>query len=186
MRVAVSSTGENLEAPIDPRFGRCSYYIVVDLPDRTPQAIPNEAAIAMHGAGIAAAQRLIQKGVQAVISGAFGPNAFQVLSSSGIQIFRAIPTTVKEALDMFEHNELTPLSSPSGPTHMGLTNRTGGGWSHGTGVGWISRSVPPGYQPLTPIQEKTIIKSRIAQIETELKAMKKRITELNAEINKES
>ena len=67
-----------------------------------------------------------------------------------------------------------------------LINRTGGGWSHGPGIGWGSRSVAPSYQPLTPIQEKTIIKNRIAQIETELKAMKKRIAELNAEFNKES
>ncbi len=131
MKVAVTSSGKSLDGPIDPRFGRCAFFLIFELPDRTPQVIPNEAGTAMHGAGITTAQMICQEGIQTVITGNVGPNAFQVLSSAGVQVYTTAPTSVKEALEKFERNELIALEAPSGPGHMGM----GGGGGRGMGGG---------------------------------------------------
>ncbi len=173
MRVAVSSSGEEPEAPVDPRFGRCAFYIIMNLPDRTSQVIANQAAMAMHGAGIAAAQMISQQGVQAVITGNVGPNAFQVLASSGIQVFRTSPTTVEEALNMFERKELPLIGEPSGPGHMG-TDGGMGGMAYSKGV----RGKRATYPFMTADQEKMVLENRINQIEAEVEVLKKRLVEL--------
>ncbi len=131
MKVAVTSSGKSLDEAIDPRFGRCAFFLIFELPDRTPRVIPNQSGTAMHGAGIATAQMVCQEGIQTVITGNVGPNAFQVLSSAGVQVFTTGPTSVKDALEKFERKELMPLKTPSGPGHMGM----GGGGGRGMGGG---------------------------------------------------
>ena len=83
MRVAVSSTGEDLSAPVSPVFGRCPSYVFVDTDTLQFEAFPNSAMSASGGAGIQAAQMVADQGAQAVITGNVGPNAFNVLASAG-------------------------------------------------------------------------------------------------------
>ncbi len=83
MKVAVSASGADLEAAVDPRFGRCPYYVVVDTDTMEFEVIENSATGQASGAGIAAAQLVSQTGAQAVISGSIGPNAYQALSAGG-------------------------------------------------------------------------------------------------------
>ena len=66
MKVAVSSNGENLNAKLDPRFGRCSFFVVVNPVDMSFEAFKNESAILGGGAGLQAAQFLASQGVEAV------------------------------------------------------------------------------------------------------------------------
>jgi predicted Fe-Mo cluster-binding NifX family protein len=83
MKICVSSTANSLDAPIDPRFGRCPYFIIVDLETMQFEAIPNTASGAMGGAGIQAVRIIASKGVKVVITGNVGPNAFQAFISCG-------------------------------------------------------------------------------------------------------
>ncbi|MFX0124716.1 MAG: NifB/NifX family molybdenum-iron cluster-binding protein [Candidatus Hodarchaeota archaeon] len=136
MKIAVTSISKSLDEAIDPRFGRCAFFLIFELPDRTPRVIPNQSGASMHGAGIATAQMICQEGIQAVITGNVGPNAFQVLSRAGVQVFTTEPTSVKEALDKFDRNELIPLDAPSRPSHMGI----GGDSRRGTGGSAYRRS----------------------------------------------
>jgi predicted Fe-Mo cluster-binding NifX family protein len=98
MKVAVSATEDNLDAQIDPRFGRCPYFIIVDTESLKFEAIPNTSANASTGAGIQAAQAVTEKGVEAVITGSVGPSASQTLSASGIKIITGAEGIVRDSV----------------------------------------------------------------------------------------
>jgi len=99
MKICVSSTADSLDAPVDPRFGRCPYFIIVDSDTMQFEVIPNAASGAMGGAGIQATQIIVSKGVKVVITGNVGPNAFQALSAAGIKIITGAYGTVREVIE---------------------------------------------------------------------------------------
>ena len=127
MKIAVSATGENLEAQVDPRFGRCSYFIIVDSETAQFEAIPNMAAGAMGGAGIQAAQTLASRGVKALVTGNVGPNAFQTLSAAGIEVAVGASGTVKEAVEKYKKGELNKTGTPTVQGHHGMGMGAGRG-----------------------------------------------------------
>ena len=106
MKIAIASSGKKLDSRVDPRFGRCPYYLIVDSQSDELEVMENKAGQAFRGAGISAAQVVTSKGVKAVMAGNFGPNAFNVLSGAGIKIFFAVGITVGEALKKFKENKL--------------------------------------------------------------------------------
>ncbi len=83
MRIAISSTGPDLDAQVDPRFGRCQCFVVVDPATEELEVLDNEAAMMSGGAGIQAAQMVANSGVDAVITGNLGPNAADTLEATG-------------------------------------------------------------------------------------------------------
>jgi len=111
MKICVSATANSLDAPIDPRFGRCSYLIIVDLDTMQFEAVPNLASGAMGGAGIQAAQLIASKGVKVVITGSVGPNAFQALSAAGIKIMTGAYGTVREVIEKYKKGELKEMDA---------------------------------------------------------------------------
>jgi len=119
MKLAVSATGKDLEATIDPRFGRCPYFIIVETEGneiKNHETVENTSVQAMRGAGVAAAQLVVNKGAQAVISGNIGPNAFNVLSQTGIKIFTCpFGISVKEAVQKYLKGELKETATTVGP-----------------------------------------------------------------------
>jgi predicted Fe-Mo cluster-binding NifX family protein len=120
MKICVSASAGNLEAQLDPRFGRCSYFVIVDTETMEFEAIPNTAAGAMGGAGIQAAQTVASKGVKAVVTGNVGPNAFQALSTAGIKIVVGAFGTVKEAVEKYKRGELKEASASTVREHFGM------------------------------------------------------------------
>jgi len=90
MKICLSSTGNNLDSPVDPRFGRAQYFLIVDSESLQFEAIPNQGMGMARGAGIAAAQMIASSGTQAIITGNMGPNAFMALQGSGIKIFGGV------------------------------------------------------------------------------------------------
>jgi len=124
VKVAITSQGDSLDAQVDLRFGRCPYFIIIDLEGRKIEAVPNPASGAMGGAGPQAAQTIADKGVETVITGNVGPNAFQTLKAANIKIYQGASGTVKETLTKYENGELKELSNSSVPGHFGL--RQGG------------------------------------------------------------
>lgn len=126
MKIAISSQGEDLEAMVDPRFGRCPYFIIYDAETKETEGLSNPALEAMGGAGILAAQMIADKGVEVVITGNVGPNAFQTLNQAKIKIFGGATGTVKDSLKKFENGELNELSNSSVPRHFGMGQGKGG------------------------------------------------------------
>jgi len=128
MKICVSATANSLDAPVDPRFGRCQYFLIVDSETMQFEAVPNMASGAMGGAGIQAAQIIAGKGVKALITGNVGPNAFQALSAAGIQIITGAYGTVREAVEKYKKGELKGISAPTVGEHFGMGAGRGRGW----------------------------------------------------------
>jgi predicted Fe-Mo cluster-binding NifX family protein len=139
MKVAVSSNGENLDAQLDPRFGRCKFFLVVNPDDMSFEVFNNESAVLGGGAGIQAAQFLASQGVEAVITGNCGPNAVQTLSAAGIGLFGRQAGTVREVVERFKHGNLKPTDEATVDSHYGMNPAAGigrgGGMGGGRGVG---------------------------------------------------
>ena len=85
-KLCISSTGTDLEASVDPRFGRCQYFLFVDPETMNFQCIVNPAFTTGGGAGIQAAQMAVNRGAKIILTGDVGPNAFQALQAGGVKI----------------------------------------------------------------------------------------------------
>ena len=123
MKIGVSSTGKDLDAQVDPRFGRCSYFLIVDTETMSFESISNESAMASGGAGIRAAQTVAKEGVKVVITGNVGPNAFQTLSAAGIKVFTVTFGSIKEAIEKYKKGELRETEAASVSSHYGMGGR---------------------------------------------------------------
>jgi len=97
MKIAVSATGPDLSAQVDPRFGRCRYFIIVDPDSMEFESIENSSVMAGGGAGVATAQLIVGKEVEAVLTGNCGPNAFSVLEAAKIKGGSPEPNRTKVA-----------------------------------------------------------------------------------------
>ncbi len=107
MKIAVSSHGKDLNSQINPRFGRCEYFLIVNTDDMSFEAIENKSASLSSGAGIEAALLVISNGAKAVITGNCGPKAVQTLSTAGIDLFVDYVGTVKDAIEKYKSSDLT-------------------------------------------------------------------------------
>ena len=155
MKVAVSSMGKDLDAQIDPRFGRCAYFIIVETDDMSFEVFDNENNALGGGAGIQSAQFVASKGAEAVITGNCGPKAVSTLSTAGITLFVDQSGTGEEAIKRFKNNKLSSTTDANVPDHYGtgsggvaedtqmqgsgrgsgMGRRTGGGRGMGRGMG---------------------------------------------------
>jgi len=119
MKIAVAAGGDNLEAQVDPRFGRCAWFVIVDSDSMAFEAVENPGVMAGGGAGIQAAQVVASKGAQAVVAGNMGPNAHQALSAAGIQVLPFAGGTVRQAVEAVKSGTLSAASAPTVPLHFG-------------------------------------------------------------------
>lgn len=123
MKIAVSSTGTELTSLVDPRFGRCPYFIIVDNNSLSFKALPNSGLRSAHGAGIHAAQLVASEGVKVVLTGQIGPNAYRALTASKVKVLTNASGTVREALDLFKRGELVASPGPTVGGHFGTGGR---------------------------------------------------------------
>ncbi|MDH7602901.1 MAG: NifB/NifX family molybdenum-iron cluster-binding protein [Armatimonadota bacterium] len=130
MKIAVCSSGTTLDSPMDPRFGRCQYFVLVDTDTLDFSAEPNPGVQMGRGAGVAAAQVLSASGAEAVLAGNVGPNTFQALAAAGIPVYTCVAPTVREAVEQFKSGRLTQVSSATVGPHFGA-----GGAGFGPGMG---------------------------------------------------
>jgi predicted Fe-Mo cluster-binding NifX family protein len=129
MKIAVTATAEGLDAGASPIFGRSQYIVLVDTDTLESETLPNPAISASGGAGIQAAQFLVGRGIQALVTGNVGPNAFQVLDAANTPVYLYHGDTVRGAVQAFTNGELTQATGPSARSHSGM----GGGRGHGQG-----------------------------------------------------
>ncbi len=120
MKVAISSGGETLESNVDQRFARCPYYIIYDTNSGSFEAIKNESSMEGGGAGIRAAQRISDMGIEAVISGNIGPSAFRVLSAASIKIYSGASGSIKDVLKDLKNGKYSEINSPDVDSHFGM------------------------------------------------------------------
>lgn len=107
MKIAVSAGGNDLDAPFESRFGRAPKFIIADLENNEFEVIDNTQNLnAAQGAGIQSAQKIINAGAKAVITGHCGPKAFRVLVMANIKVYTANATTVRKAIELFHAGKL--------------------------------------------------------------------------------
>lgn len=121
MKIAVTATEPSLHATVDPRLGRCAYFVFVDTDDMNFEAMANDSNSQGGGAGIQSARVLAQKGVRAVLTGNCGPNAHQTLTAAGIDIVVGCSGTVREAVDRFILGDLQVVTAPNVASHSGTS-----------------------------------------------------------------
>jgi predicted Fe-Mo cluster-binding NifX family protein len=110
MKVAVSATENNLDSRVSRSFGRCPWFLFVDTESLSYEAVINQSADAASGAGTACAQLVLEKEVDAVISGQVGPNAYEALKQGGMKVFLAPQDiSVQEAIKKYKNGELKPM-----------------------------------------------------------------------------
>jgi predicted Fe-Mo cluster-binding NifX family protein len=198
LKISVSAVNGSFDAPIDPRFGRCQYFVIVDSETMGVEAIPNTSQDASSGAGIQAAQTIANQGVKLILTGRVGPNAFQVLSSAGVEVITGVSGTVREAVERFKRGQLrettvTPTTAMGFGVAggIGMGRGRGRGMSRGRGQGfrrWQTTEPyipPPTSQPLTPTstvmsreQETQILESQMKALQQQLDQIKKKLEEL--------
>jgi len=103
---------------IDPRFGRARWILVVDTEAETYQVHDNTVHLnAPQGAGIQTAQNIANLGVEAVITGNVGPNAFRVLNAANIRVLLAAQQTVEQAVAAFKEGRLQDIQQANVEGH---------------------------------------------------------------------
>ena len=123
MKLAISATGDTLDDPVDPRFGRCHWFVIVDTDDMSFDAMENQAAAAGHGAGIEAAQVVANAGCDAVVAATFGPNAAHALTQGGLRMYRFTDGTVREAAQAVKAGKAQQLGGSNVGAHSGGPSR---------------------------------------------------------------
>ncbi|MDY6973606.1 MAG: NifB/NifX family molybdenum-iron cluster-binding protein [Thermodesulfobacteriota bacterium] len=128
MKVAVSAGGRDLDAPIDPRFGRSAYFIIVETDDMSFDVYDNENTALGGGAGIQSAQFVTSRGAKTVITGNCGPNAVRTLSAAGVEVILGQTGTVRAAVDNYSKGNLKGTAEANVPGHYGMggSNTIGG------------------------------------------------------------
>ena len=123
MKIAISSSGNDRSARVDPRFGRCQYFVIIDTESGDTEAVTNAAQSAGGGAGIQAAQTVIDRGAETVLTGNIGPNAHRTLQAADITVVTGISGTVSEALQAFREGKYKAADSPTVQPHFGMSGR---------------------------------------------------------------
>jgi len=192
MKIAISATGPTLDAEVDPRFGRCQYFIIADPETMEFEAVDNSSAMAAGGAGISAGQVIAGKGIEAVLTGNCGPNAYQVLSSAGIQVITGVSGIVKDVIEGYRSGKFQANAQPNVPDHfgMGADPGMGGGFGMGGGMGGgmgrgMGRGMGMGFgmtPPVSPAPQAQTAEQELEALKAQSQAMAQQLTEIQRRI----
>ncbi|NQT19897.1 MAG: NifB/NifX family molybdenum-iron cluster-binding protein [Planctomycetes bacterium] len=119
MKIVVTAAQPSLEAAVDPRFGRCSYFLIVETDDLAFEAVENPNVALGGGAGIQSAQLMNEKGVRFVLTGNCGPNAHQTLSAAGVQVIVGCSGVARDVVEKFTAGQLHAANEPNVASHFG-------------------------------------------------------------------
>lgn len=108
MRICITSQGKEPTAFADDRFGRCQYFMIYDSETREYVAVTNPGPSSEHGAGIAAAQAVLEKKIDVLITGSLGPNAASLIVPD-IKVYRLEQKRVCDAQAAYEKGTLMPM-----------------------------------------------------------------------------
>ena len=198
MKVCITSQGPDLESQVDPRFGRCAYFVFYDLDADNFEIIENPNISGVSGVGIQNAQLMAEKGVEVVITGNLGPNAASVLQQAGIRVITGVSGKVKDVIERIKREGISGMPPQSNvPPHFGMGFGPGMGRGMGMGRGrgmGMRRNMPfmpppppfsqqfPGVQPpqVSPMDKQ----QEIQFLKQQAEFLKRQIEEINKRIKK--
>ncbi len=116
MKICVTATAGSLDASFDPHFGRCRYFVIVDTDSMTFETIKNKSSYTVNNKDIIAAQLLLGRDIDKLITGKMESKAFSMLFSKGIDILSFTEGSVKNALQSLKDDALKVLAATSSPS----------------------------------------------------------------------
>jgi predicted Fe-Mo cluster-binding NifX family protein len=112
LKIAFTTSGNDLSAPLEGRFGRAPKFLIFDLDAGSFEVIDNTQSLnAAQGAGIQSAETVVRAGSQALVTGHCGPKAFRALRAAGVKIYNTDAATVAEALERYRSDKLSESES---------------------------------------------------------------------------
>ena len=135
MKLCITCTGKHLQDRVDSRFGRAPYFLLIETESLNYEAIENPAGDTGQGAGIRAAQVMVDRGVNALLTGVVGPNAGEALQAAGIKVYEGAgpEDSAEKAIEKFKKGMYT-VASLHRPDRGGCG--PGPGRGGGRGRGW--------------------------------------------------
>ena len=121
MKICITSQGSDLEAQVDPRFGRCQYFVIVDTDTDETDVLENPNKDGMGGVGVQSGQLMAEKQVKVVLTGNVGPNAFQTLQAGDIEVITGVSGKIKAAIEKYKKGEFKTTQGPSVDSHFGTS-----------------------------------------------------------------
>lgn len=182
MKIGVSAIAPSLDAEVDPRFGRCQYFVIVDPQTMEFEALQNSSAMAAGGAGISTAQMIANKGVQVILTGNCGPNAYQTLSAAGLQVITGAAGRIRDVVQAYKDGKFQPTAQANVGSHYGMGSGSGMGMGMGRGMGrgmGMASMTEPVPQAVDPEQEIEMLKSQTQALGQQLNEIQRRIEELS-------
>jgi len=201
MKIAISAAGPSIEDLVDPRFGRCTCFLIIDTGTLEFEVIENSSKNLSGGAGIEAAQRVAGQGVTHVLTGRCGPNAEKVLLAAGIKIVDGCEGKVREAVERFRSGDIssaqqrpvsgTPAPKPLAPAPSrqtiagsGSGRGMGGGGGRGMGGGGgrgmgrrCGMDASTGSVIRTPPQTAAVVEEDVARLKQEAEQLRQQLRE---------
>ena len=191
MKICITSQGDNLESLVDPRFGRCNYFIIYDTDNDSFESFPNPNISSPQGAGITSSQFIVDKGVEFVLTGNVGPNAFSVFQQAQVKVITGLAgLRVKEAIEKFKKGEFASSPSPNVSGHFGMGfgfpqanfaffgRGMGRGMGGGMGRGMGGFMSPPQPQAFSKEEELNFLKQQLNFLKQQIEMIEKRIKEI--------
>jgi len=193
----LSLTGPDLDSLVDPRFGRCQYFLIVDSADMSFEAVPNTNLSLGGGVGIQSGKMVADSGAKVVLTGNMGPNAYQVLSAAGLDVITGVSGTVREAVDQYKQGKFGAARQANVSDHFGrgaarqgaqFTGPSRGsfpafGTGRGMGRGIGRRAVGPRMdvpaQAIMP-EETADLKETVRSLRRQVEEMQKRLKQLES------
>lgn len=181
MEIVVTANGKHLDGPISPVFGRCPTYLFVDTETLAFEAVENPAISASAGAGIQAAQFIVERGARALLTGNIGPNAANALQAADVPVYQIFEGTARQAVEMFRQGRLNPISGANVPSHRGMRGGRGmgmgRGMGRGRGQGGYGQGIPSTPPPAPPPSESS------ASRQEEIAVLRRTADELRRQLN---
>ncbi len=179
MRVAVSASGTVLDSQVDARFGRCAYFLVADPSTMEFEAVENPGGASAQGAGIVTAQMIADKGVEAVLTGNCGPNAYQALNAAGVQVITGISGTVRAAIQAYKEGRYRATDAPNVGSHFGMSAPGATGRGMGGSTNTTHQGLPPSEPDSTLVGLLKELQGQIESVRTQVQEINERIDDLH-------
>ena len=109
MKIAIPADEKNIDTEVCVSFGRAPYFVIYDTETKEVDYIENTAANAKGGAGIKAAQIVVDTGAEVLLTPRCGENAADVIANADIKIFKTMKGTIEENIKDFQEGVLVPL-----------------------------------------------------------------------------
>lgn len=121
MKIAIPVDKKSMESTVCQSFGRTPYYLFYDIEGGTSEFRDNSASASQGGAGIRAAQLIVDEKTDALLTPRCGENAAQVLRGAGVKIYKTMNNSIKDNIEAFKEGKLSELKE----IHPGLHNHRG-------------------------------------------------------------